>query len=418
MLFFYRLFISCYALAVRFMALFQPKAKLFIDGRKELLLKIKAQMGNEHRPRIWMHCASLGEFEQGRPVIESLKQQYPQHAIVITFFSPSGYQVIRKYSGADYVFYLPLDRASNAKQFILNINPALAIFVKYDLWYFYLAALYKKQIPVILIDAIFRPQQGFFKWYGAIQRQMLGFITHIFVQNKDSVDLLASIGIHQVSMVGDTRFDRVLSVAQSTTPIDRVATLAQHFKLLIAGSTWLEDEQLLLSLMQYLPADWKLIIVPHEVDEKHIVQIEKMFGGRMLRWSQWNDTQSLDNQVLVVDTIGLLLKIYRYGKIAWIGGGLAKGGVHNVLEAAVYGLPCAFGPVYHKYQEAVALIEKGAAVVCKDEQAILAFFQDMAHDKTAFEQRSNAARDYVAAQGGATSKIIHYLVAKNWLSTL
>jgi 3-deoxy-D-manno-octulosonic-acid transferase len=418
MLFFYRLFISLYTLAVRIMAQFQPKAKLFVEGRKDLLFKIKAQLGNEQRPRIWMHCASLGEFEQGRPVIESLKQQYPQHAIVITFFSPSGYQVIRKYSGADYVFYLPLDRASNAKQFILNINPALAIFVKYDLWYFYLATLYKKQIPVLLIDAIFRPQQGYFKWYGTIQRQMLRFITHIFVQNQSSVDLLSSIGINQVSLAGDTRFDRVLSVAQSATPIDKVAALAQQYKLFIAGSTWLEDEQLLLSLMPHLPADWKLIIVPHEVDEKHIVQIEKMFCGRMLRWSQWHEAQSLDKQVLVVDTIGLLLKLYRYGQMAWIGGGLGKGGVHNVLEAAVYGLPCAFGPVYQKYQEAIALIEKDAAVVCTDAASLHAFFQEMAQDKTAFEQRSNAARNYVAAQGGATPLIIRYLVAKNWLSTL
>lgn len=418
MLFFYRFFISMYALGVRVMSLFQPKAKLFIEGRKDLLFKIKAQMGNEHRPRIWMHCASLGEFEQGRPVIESLKQQYPQHAIVITFFSPSGYQVIKKYSGADYVFYLPLDRASNAKQFILNINPSLAIFVKYDLWYFYLAELYKKQIPILLIDAIFRPQQGFFKWYGAIQRQMLRFITHVFVQNQDSVDLLATIGIHHVTLAGDTRFDRVLTVAQSATPIHKVEQLARQYKLFIAGSTWLEDEQLLLTLIPYLPADWKLIIVPHEVDEKHIVQIEKMYGGRMLRWSQWQDEQSLDKQVLVVDTIGLLLKIYRYGQMAWIGGGLGKGGVHNVLEAAVYGLPCAFGPVYHKYQEAIALTDNGAAVVCSDAGSLQSFFQAMAQDKAAFERRSNAASNYVAEQGGATPLIIHYLVAKNWLSTL
>ena len=418
MLFFYRLLISLYALVVRIMSLFQPKAKLFIEGRKDLLFKIKAQMGKEQRPRIWMHCASLGEFEQGRPVIESLKQQYPQHAIVITFFSPSGYQVIKKYSGADYVFYLPLDKASNAKQFILNINPSLAIFVKYDLWYFYLAELYKKQIPVLLIDAIFRPQQGYFKWYGAIQRQMLHFVTHIFVQNQDSIDLLSSIGINQVTLAGDTRFDRVLSVAQSTSPIESIAALAQQYKLFIAGSTWIEDEQLLLTLLPYLPPDWKLIIVPHEVDEKHIVQIEKMFAGRMQRWSTWQDAKGLDKQVLVVDTIGLLLKMYRYGQVAWIGGGLGKGGVHNVLEAAVYGLPCAFGPVYHKYQEAIALIERSAAVVCPDAAAIHAFFQEMTQDKAAFERSSNAARDYVAAQGGATPLIIHYLLAKNWLSTL
>lgn len=418
MLFLYRLSILLYTLVVHIASWFKPKAKLFIDGRKGLLLRIKAQMGNETRPRIWMHCASLGEFEQGRPVLESLRTQYPGYAIVLTFFSPSGYQVRKKYDGADYVFYLPLDKASNARQFVLDINPELALFVKYDLWYYYLHELKKRMIPVLLIDGIFRPQQGYFRWYGSVQRQMLRMITHIFVQNEASADLLRTINIRKVSIAGDTRFDRVLSVAQASAPIEKIGLLAQKYKLFIAGSTWAEDEQLLFLILPKLPPDWKLIIVPHEVEEERISSVEKLFIGRVKRWSSWQDNTIFDQQVLVVDTIGLLLKMYRYGSIAWIGGGLAKGGVHNVLEAAVYGLPCVYGPVYQRYQEAVGLIASGGAVVCTDAASLQLFLDNILRDKDVWSRQSTAAKEYVAAKGGATQIILDYLEEKNWLRTL
>lgn len=417
MLYLYRITIVLYTLAVRFAALFKPKAKLFIEGRKGLLLKIKAQMGQETRPRIWMHCASLGEFEQGRPILESIRSQYPHYAIVLTFFSPSGYQVRKKYKGADYVFYLPIDSASNAKQFILNVHPSLAIFVKYDLWYYYLYELKAKNIPCVLVDAIFRPQQGFFKWYGTVQRKMLGLLSHIFVQIDDSISLLNNIGIQAVSVAGDTRFDRVLSVAERVESIEKIEQIAERYRLLIAGSTWSEDEQLLANILPQLPPNWKLIIVPHEVDEERISSIEKLFEGRIKRWSTW-DEKTLDKQVLVLDTIGLLLKLYRYGSIAWIGGGLSSGGVHNVLEAAVYGQACAFGPFHEKYQEAVELIESGGAVCCANSEEFAAFLQKILQDENYQQQCSLAAKNYVATKVGATSKIIHYLEAKNWLSTL
>lgn len=417
MLYLYRLTILLYALAVRFAALFKPKAKLFIEGRKGLLLKIKAQMGQETRPRIWMHCASLGEFEQGRPILEKIREQYPHYAIVLTFFSPSGYQVRKKYNGADHVFYLPIDTASNAKQFILNVNPSLAIFVKYDLWYYYLYELNFKKIPTILVDALFRPQQGFFRWYGSVQRKMLHLLSHIFVQNEASLQLLHSIGVEKASIAGDTRFDRVLSVAERVESIEKIEQIAERYKLLIAGSTWAEDEQMLAAVLPQLPPNWKLIIVPHEVDEERISSIEKLFEGRIKRWSSW-DEKTLDKQVLVLDTIGLLLKLYRYGSIAWIGGGLGSGGVHNVLEAAVYGQACAFGPVHDKYQEAIELIESGGAVCCANSQDFKAFLQKVITDNQYHHQLSDAAKNYVASKGGATPKIINYLEAKNWLSTL
>ncbi|MDI9319340.1 MAG: glycosyltransferase N-terminal domain-containing protein [Phycisphaerales bacterium] len=406
-----------YALILRIAALFHPKAKLFIEGRRGLLLKIKAQMGNETRPRVWMHCASLGEFEQGRPLLESIRASYPQYAIVLTFFSPSGYQVRKSYKGADFVFYLPLDNASNAKHFIADIYPSLAIFVKYDLWYYYLRVLHQKQIPTLLIDAIFRPQQGFFRWYGAVQRQMLRFCSQLFIQDTPSVQLLSSVGIEHVMVSGDTRFDRVLAVAKASKPIERIEQLSQHYNLLIAGSTWAEDEQLMAQFLPHLPSNWKLILVPHEVDESRISSIEKLFSGKAKRWSEWREHQSLTEPVLVVDTIGLLLKMYRYGKIAWIGGGLGKGGVHNVLEAAVYGLPCAYGPVYHKYQEAVDLIACNAAVCCTTGNDLIRYFNELVHSEEKYQTSSEAAKHYVASKSGATQIILNYLVAKNWLKT-
>lgn len=417
MLFSYRLSIYLYAFLVRIASWYQPKAKLFIEGRKGLLLKIKVQMADENRPRIWMHCSSLGEFEQGRPLLESLRKQYPNFAIILTFFSPSGYQVRKKYEGADYIFYLPVDTASNAKQFVRDTNPALAIFVKYDLWYYYLFELQQRNIPTILIDAIFRPQQGFFRWYGAVQRRMLHLITHIFVQNEASKNLLQAIGIQSVSISGDTRFDRVLDVANESKKIIEIEKLSQQNKLFIAGSTWAEDEQLLVQLLPQIPNEWKLIIVPHEVDEQRISSIIKLFSGKIKRWSEWESNEIFSEQVLVIDSIGLLLKTYRYASLVWVGGGLAKGGVHNVLEAAVYGVPIAFGPVYHKYQEAVDLVENQAATCCKNAAELNAFFEKMSNTET-HNIASEAAKNYVASKAGATKEISNYLAAKNWLKIL
>lgn len=417
MLLLYRFGIFLYALMIHLASVFKPKARLFIEGRKNLLLKIKAQMGNESKPRIWIHCSSLGEFEQGRPLIESIRIRYPQYAIVLTFFSPSGYQIRKNYKGVDYVFYLPLDTQSNAKQFILNINPQLVIFVKYDLWYYYLHELFQKNIPVVLIDAIFRKQQGYFKWYGVVQRKMLHMLTHIFAQNIDSLNLVNSLGIKQCTIAGDTRFDRVLSVAQSIDPIEKIELLAQSYRLLIAGSTWREDEQLLASIVSTLPQNWKLIVVPHEVDEHRINEVHKIFSGNVQRWSTWQ-TPHLDSSVLVIDTIGLLLKLYRYGSLAWIGGGLGKRGVHNVLEAAVYGLPCAYGPVHHKYQEAVELIEQGGAITCSTPEQFKQFISSLIVDESLHKSYALEAQKYVASKVGATDIILNYLEEKNWLKIL
>jgi 3-deoxy-D-manno-octulosonic-acid transferase len=378
--------------------------------------KIQQRMQGEGRPRIWMHCSSLGEFEQGRPVLEALRRQYPDHALIITFFSPSGYVVRRNYDGADYVFYLPRDSARNARKLMDLFRPSLAVFVKYDLWYFYLRQLKRLQTPVILISAVFRPSQGYFKWYGTLQRRMLQLLTHIFVQDEASVILLKSIGLTQVSLSGDTRFDRVLEAAGKASVIEKMERLTQSHKLLIAGSSWPEDERLLLDCLEQLPKDWKLVLVPHEIHESHIHAIETLFNHNTIRWTQWSDDQLFFERVLIVDTMGLLLKLYRYGRIAWIGGGLSSNGVHNVLEPAVYGLPCAFGPVYEKYLEAIALIEEGGAVACADAASLGRQLQTWIDNEAAYNAASFAAAEMVRSHAGATDQIMNYLTAKNLVS--
>lgn len=415
---FYRFFIALYTFAIRLAAWFKPKAKSFIEGRKNLLLHIKVDQSSENRPVIWMHCSSLGEFEQGRPVLEGLRQHYPGHAIVLTFFSPSGYQVRKKYKGADYVYYLPVDTASNARQFVRNIQPKLAVFVKYDLWYFYLSELRKQQVPVILIDAIFRPGQVFFKWYGSLHRKMLGLLSHIFVQTMASQRLLEGIGVKNVSVAGDTRFDRVFSVAQKARQIEEFERWKEEYRFVVAGSTWEEDERMLRTIVTQLPSQFRLVIAPHEVDAARISFIEKLFPGNTLRWSACTSHQILDKQVLIIDTIGLLLKIYRYGHIAWIGGGYGKAGVHNVLEAAVYGLPTAFGPNFGQYQEAVELVREGASFPCADSRDSARFLDTMLSDTAAYSAATKAAQSYVREKLGATPRILDYLAEKNWLSIL
>lgn len=418
MLYLYRLLLALYEWSIRLAMPFKPKARLFIEGRKGLLLRIKAAMAAESRPRIWVHCSSLGEFEQGRNLIELLRQRYPEHALVLTFFSPSGYQVRKKYQGADYVFYLPLDKKEHAAQFVLDIQPKLAVFVKYDLWYYYLAELHRRQIPCLLISAIFREHQSFFRFYGGLQRQMLRFFTHIFVQDAASAQLLQSIGISRVSVAGDTRFDRVLYVKQKMATLPQMDRLAESCKLLIAGSTWAADEALLASVLPDLPEDWKLVIVPHEVDEQRIEKVEKTFRNDTKRWSEWEDGMIFSERVLIVDTIGILLKLYRYGTLAWIGGGLSPGGVHNVLEAAVYGIPCAFGPEYGAYLEARELIRSGGATACANKKELTMFLSAMSVQGTQYGFKAKAAADYVASKSGATERILDYLAEKNWLSTL
>lgn len=397
--------ILLYAIAIRIAALFKEKARLFIKGRKNVFSLISEKLASEKRVRIWMHCASLGEFEQGRPVIEAIKESHPELCIILTFFSPSGYEIKKNYQYADHVFYLPLDSRSNAAKFIRIVNPSCALFVKYEFWYHYLATLHRLHIPVILFSAIFQPRHSFFKWYGSLHRKMLGFYRHIFVQDANSARLLESININNVTIVGDTRFDRAAQTATAIRNYPSIEQFKNSKRLLIAGSTWEEDELLLKQSMDYVSGSYQLLIAPHEVNETHIGKIRNLFRDKKV--CLWEDNQSelKGAEVCIVNTIGHLSYLYRYADVVWVGGGFTKTGIHNIIEPAVYGVPICFGTNYSRYREAVDMLLAQAAHSVSDSAGFIAWLQN----EKALSSFGNNAREYVITQLGATGSILHYL---------
>ena len=382
------------------MSIFHAKAKLFVNGRKDIFKKI-AKKVNPLEKHIWFHFASLGEFEQGRPVLEELKKKFPSKKIVVTFFSPSGYEIRKNYALAD-VFYLPIDTPKNAKRFIDSINPEMAIFTKYEFWYFYFTELKKREIPLYLISGIFRENQVFFKWYGGFYRAMLKCVTYFFVQNQESVNLLNSIGIDNCTLSGDTRFDRVFENAQAPKILPAIESFIGNSPVLIFGSTWPEDERILSALPEKYP-DWKFIIAPHEIDSNHIESIEKQFSSN-LRLSTLSATENTQAQILIIDNIGMLSSLYRYGKLAYIGGGFGAG-IHNTLEAVAFGLPVIFGPKYDKFQEAKDLIALGAAQSISNAEELELAFNNFKDNQSASEK----ARKYVQGKKGSTDQIIEMI---------
>lgn len=406
MLFLYRLGIAVFSLLMRIAAFWHPKAKLWVQGRQHLLDRI-ARETQGWDSSAWFHFASLGEFEQGRPVMEALKKNRPELKILVTFFSPSGYEIRKDYSGADKVFYLPIDTPRNAATFIRLIKPEMAVFTKYEYWFFYFRELYRQEIPLYMISSIFRPDQVFFKWYGSLHRQMLTYVKHFFVQNKESKNLLSHLGFQNTSLAGDTRFDRVAALSQHPKKIKEVAEFCEDSKVLVAGSTWPEDEARLAELLLQHP-NWKLILAPHEVDEAHIQAILQRFPeGQAIRFSKL-ETQNSKPQTLVIDTIGLLSSLYAYGDIAYIGGGFGKG-IHNTLEAATYGIPIIFGPNYQKFQEAKDLISEGAGFSIANAEELTDTFQQLT-DASYRKKAGNKAKHYVQSRVGATEIILKQLL--------
>ncbi|MEY5068341.1 MAG: hypothetical protein RLZ47_203 [Bacteroidota bacterium] len=417
MLFLYRLGIAVFSLLMRIAAFWHPKAKLWVQGRQHLLDRI-ARETQGWDSSAWFHFASLGEFEQGRPVMEALKKARPELKIVVTFFSPSGYEIRKNYAGADKVFYLPMDTPRNAATFIRLIKPEMAVFTKYEYWFFYFRELYRQEIPLYMISSIFRPDQVFFKWYGSLHRQMLAYVKHFFVQNEESKNLLSHLGFQNTSLAGDTRFDRVAALSQHPKKIQEVAEFCEDSKVLVAGSTWPEDKALLATLLLQHP-NWKLILAPHEVDEAHIQEILNRFPeGQAIRYSELkrenlkgkNEFSILTTQysLLVIDTIGLLSTLYAYGDIAYIGGGFGKG-IHNTLEAATYGIPIIFGPNYQKFQEAKDLISEGAGFSIANAGELTDTFQQLT-DADYRKKAGTAAKYYVQSRVGATEIILKQLL--------
>jgi len=413
-LLFYNIFLLLYRLGVRIAALFGEKPKLWLRGRRGLLDKIATDLQGKNEKRIWIHCSSLGEFEQGWPLIESIKQEYPYYKIVLTFFSPSGYEIRKNYAEADYVYYLPMDSHRNARRFIEMVNPALAVFVKYEFWYYYLSQLKKATVPTILVSAAFRKGQIFFKPHGGLFRKMLRCFDYLFVQDDESKNLLETIGLKDnVIVAGDTRYDRVLAIAASVKSFPLIEKFKEKDKLIIAGSTWSEDEDLLRHALPSLPEDWKLIIAPHEIDEAHIEHLQNMFAGHSVLYSELSE-EPAGYQVLIIDNIGMLSSLYSYGEIAYVGGGFQKGGIHNVLEPAVFGLPVFFGPVYDKFVEAKALVSRMYAFPISEKEHFNNSLGKLMEEVNRRHSIRKAIQDYIAAQTGATRRILD-VVGPQWL---
>lgn len=420
----YSLFLKLYLLGIRIAALANPKAKKWLQGRKEIFEVIRKKMLTVapnlpgRPPVIWMHCASLGEFEQGRPLLEQVRRSHPSAKIVLTFFSPSGYEIRKNYEGADAVFYLPMDSGGNAERFVDLVQPSLVFWVKYEYWFHYLSELKKRSIPVLLVSGIFRESQPFFKWYGRLWKEMLHCFTHFFVQNEASVQLLAGVGIKEnVSLSGDTRFDRVLSIARQATNVPYIDSFCKQDRVLVAGSTWDEDEVELLHYIKSHPGI-KFIIAPHEVDEPNMQDVKKMFPDA-LRYStlvEWQGTIPEGCHILLIDNIGMLASLYRYATVAMVGGGFGASGIHNVLEAAVYGKPVVFGPVYEKYDEAVGLVEAGGAWVATGPITLENVLDELFNDEEKLQQSAAAAKQFVAGRAGASEKILNYIQEKRLLT--
>ena len=406
-----------YILLIRIAALFgHRKARLMLQGQKEIKAAIKDELST-FQGAIWIHVSSVGEFEQARPLIERLKEKGERTKVVLTFFSPSGYEMRKNYDKVDKVYYLPFATRRNAKRFLVALQPKMAIFVKYEFWPAYLRELKKRQIKTYSISAIFREKQLFFRWWGKWYLKLLRCFTHIYVQDENSLALLAKHGIPHVTIVGDTRFDRVQDVMKGLSNHERLIPVADFTegaeRVIVAGSTWPKDEELLAQYMSQQLSDishqTKLILVPHEIDEKHLHFIFNLFQGRMVKYSAVSHHPSAVSRknilaqanVLVIDTMGLLSSIYRFGQVAYIGGGFGVG-IHNTIEAAVYGVPVIFGPNYQHFREAKGLITAGGARSVKNYPELEAALT------TALEQHEEIGQksaDYVAAETGATEKI-------------
>ena len=398
-----------YRAAIRFTSLWNNKASLWVEGRKDIQNKIKSACESGHGPIIWMHCASLGEFEQGRELLERIKKQYPSYRVLLTFFSPSGYEVRKNYKQADMIFYLPMDGRKNAKLFLDTVKPKMALFIKYESWYYYLTELKNRGIPTLLVSAMFTRDLSFFGIMGSFLRGMLENYTHIFLQDEKSLELLREYHVkNEMSISGDTRFDRVLEIADTKFNHPVFESFCSDGDILIAGSTWTEDEEMLADLRSKEPS-LKMVIAPHEISDSHIEKIKKLFPDSIL-FSEINEMgHHTSSKVLIVDTIGMLSKIYRYATICYIGGGFNKSGIHNIIEAAVYGKVVCFGKYFGFSREAASLINLGAGYSFADAASFSTAVPALLSNKQELEMKNEIAKNFVVLNKGATDTIMDYI---------
>lgn len=401
----YQAAIRTYWFSARILSLFNEKAARFVHGRKDLFRHLEKKIPQDKNV-IWIHCASLGEFEQGRPLIEAWKKHHPEDFILLTFFSPSGYEVRKNYNMADYVCYLPVDTRKNVRKFIRLAHPQKAIFVKYEFWLNYIDILHEHNIPLYLVSGIFRKSQHFFRPFGKLFRQRLKKFSYFFLQNEASAKLLTSIDIHNHSVTGDTRFDRVAEIASQSASFRILENFSKDALVIVAGSTWPADEKLFVEHIAHQTSDkLKLIIAPHEVDQQHIQQLRNMLPDNTAFWSGCNNDLSLNSNVLVIDTIGILSSVYRYADIAYIGGGFGKG-IHNTLEAATFGIPVVFGPNHQRFQEACELLKTGGSFSIGNSKEFGEQMNRLITDENYRRKAGEKAGKYVSERTGATHTII------------
>lgn len=408
-LFLYNLSLSAYYLLILVTSFFNKKATLMLSGRKGIMKKINTALANNSSPVIWFHCASLGEFEQGRPLMEEIRKQYPHYKILLTFFSPSGYEVRKNYSGADWIFYLPFDTAKNARRFVEIVKPELAFFVKYEFWYHYLNVLSQKGTPSFLISGLFREDQIFFKSHGEFFRTLLKKFSHIFVQNKKSELLLQQADIKRYSLSGDTRYDRVHAQLGMTQTLPLLEQFKERRPLVIGGSVWKEDMKLLIPYINECSNETRFIIAPHDINMSEISGWRQRISKKSQLYSEVSTANEVDpeTRVIFVDSIGLLSSIYRYGNYAHIGGAFGKG-LHNILEAATFGMPISFGPNIKKFPEAKNLIDAGGAKSVKTEEEFKWYITESLNPINN-KLISEKSRNFVQQNRGATEKIMNYI---------
>jgi len=410
MRFIYTLALHLYASSVEISSFFNRKARMTRVGQWYTNGILRKKIDRNAR-YIWFHAASLGEFEQGRPMIETLRKQYSGYKILLTFFSPSGYEVRKNYDGADVICYLPFDTPYKVRKFINLANPSIAVFIKYEFWLNYLTELKKRNIKIYLVSAVFRPGQLFFRWYGRWYRKALTYYEQLFVQDEASKKLLAAYGIKNVEVCGDTRFDRVLEIKQNARLLPEVEAFAKGAQpILVAGSSWPEDEEIIIRYFNSHP-EIKLIIAPHEIHREHLLYIQSLLNRPAVRLSDATEEELRTHDCLIIDSFGLLSSIYRYGWIAYIGGGFGKG-IHNTLEAAVYGIPIIFGPNHHKFKEATGLLTVGGGFSINNEASFVKYMNDFISNPSLQIKAGMAARDFVHQNAGATNKILSFLKLK------
>lgn len=400
----YNIVIYIYLIGVVIASLFSKKVRNMWRGERQAIGIIKEKM-DPNAQYVWFHAASLGEFEQGRPLMEQLKREHPEYKILLTFFSPSGYEVRKNYEGADIITYLPLDTIMNARRFLRTIRPVMAFFIKYEFWYNYLHILKYRKVPVYSVSSIFRPEQVFFKWYGRNYGRVLHCFTHFFVQNEISQQLLAKIGINEVTVVGDTRFDRVLQIKEAAKQLPVVEAFTDGHRTFVAGSSWQPDEDIFIPWFN-AHKDWRLIIAPHVIGEDHLQQILSKIEGKAVRYTQASAEEVRDAQVLIIDCFGLLSSIYHYGEVAYVGGGFGVG-IHNLPEAAVWGVPVIFGPNNQRFQEAQQLKACGGGLEINGAADFQRIMDRFDANPQQVEADGKKAGDYVKGKAGATGKVLH-----------